>query len=152
MVEVSSDRSGMMVRVLEDLEIPDEELTFTTSRSSGPGGQNVNKVNTRVTLLFDVGTSPSLSEEQRQIVGMHLSGRINREGVLRVTSQRHRTQLANREATVARFAELLREALIEEPERIPPTIPERAKQKRTKAKRHRSRLKRERSLDISDED
>jgi len=139
-----------MVRILEDLDIPGGELTFTTSRSSGPGGQNVNKVNTRVTLLFEV-ESPSLSEQQRQAVRTRLAGRINREGVLRVVSQRHRTQLANRETAVQRFADLLREALAEEPERVPVRLPETVNEKRLEAKRRRSRTKRERIVDLDEE-
>ncbi len=139
-----------MVRILEDLDIPEGELTFTTSRSSGPGGQNVNKVNTRVTLLFEV-ESPSLSEQQRQAVRTRLAGRINREGVLRVVSQRHRTQLANRETAVQRFADLLREALAEEPERVPVRLPETVNEKRLEAKRRRSRTKRERIVDLDEE-
>ena len=139
-----------MVPILEDLDIPGGELTFTTSRSSGPGGQNVNKVNTRVTLLFEV-ESPSLSEQQRQAVRTRLAGRINREGVLRVVSQRHRTQLANRETAVQRFADLLREALAEEPERVPVRLPETVNEKRLEAKRRRSRTKRERIVDLDEE-
>lgn len=139
-----------MVRILEDLDIPEGELTFTTSRSSGPGGQNVNKVNTRVTLLFEV-ESPSLSEQQRQAVRTRLAGRINREGVLRVVSQRHRTQLANRETAVQRFADLLREAFAEEPERVPVRLPETVNEKRLEAKRRRSRTKRERIVDLDEE-
>ncbi|MBN1629148.1 MAG: aminoacyl-tRNA hydrolase [Thermoleophilia bacterium] len=140
-----------MVRVLDDLEIPDEELTFTTSRSGGPGGQNVNKVSTRVTLLFDVGKSTALSAQQRELLRDRLSGRINREGVLRVVSQRHRTQLANREAVVERFARLVREGLTPAPERVPVQAPEWVDRKRLEAKRRRSRLKRERSLDATEE-
>ncbi len=141
-----------MVHVLDDLDIPEEELAFVTSRSSGPGGQNVNKVSTRVTLLFDVERSPSLTAEQREVLRRRLPGRINREGVLRVVSQRHRTQLANREAAVGRFVDLLREALTEAPERIPMEVPERVKQKRLEEKRRRSRLKRERTVDYGAED
>ena len=91
-----------MVRVTDDMEIADTELVFNMSRSSGPGGQNVNKVNTRVTLLFDLEGSTSLSAEQRALVRQRLPGRISKEGVLRVVSQRHRTQLANRDAVSAR--------------------------------------------------
>jgi len=140
-----------MVRILEDLDIPDGELAFTTSRSSGPGGQNVNKVNTRVTLLFDVDASPYLSAEQRQVLRTRLAGRINREGILRVVSQRHRTQLANRETAVQRFVDLLREALAEEPERIPVKLPETVNEKRLEAKRRRSRTKRDRVVDLDEE-
>jgi ribosome-associated protein len=141
-----------MVQVLEDLEIPDGELTFTTSRSSGPGGQNVNKLSTRVTLLFDVDGSASLTPEQQGLLRQRLPGRINKEGILRVVSQRHRTQLANRDAAVRRFADLLREALSETPERIPVQVPERVKERRLEEKRRRGRLKRERAAALNDED
>lgn len=87
-----------MVQVAENLVIPDGELTFVADRSSGPGGQNVNKVNTRVTLLFDVEGSTVLSAQQRMLLRQRLSGRIGKTGILRVVSQRHRTQLANRAA------------------------------------------------------
>ena len=136
-----------MVQVLEDLEIPDEELDFATSRSSGPGGQNVNKVNTRVTLLFYVDRSPALSPKQRELLHSRLGGRINRVGVLRVVSQRHRTQLANRDAAVERFVRLLRDALTEKPKRIPPAVPRQARARRLEEKRRRGGLKRERSVD-----
>ncbi len=141
-----------MVHVNQELDIPESELTFVTSRSSGPGGQNVNKVDTRVTLLFDVGASASLTDEQRRRVFERLAGRINREGILRVVSQRHRTQSANREAVVSRFAGLLRDTLMEERERIPVTVPAGANERRLAEKRHRKRIKRERSLDPSQED
>jgi ribosome-associated protein len=137
-----------MVHVLEDLEIPDEELSFSTSRSSGPGGQNVNKVNTRVSVLFDVDRSAALSSEQRERVREHLASRVSREGVLRVSSQRHRTQLANREAAVARLAELLRRALSGKPERIPVAVSKAAKKRRLEEKRRRGSLKKERTLDL----
>jgi hypothetical protein len=71
---------------------------------------------------------------------------------LRVVSQRHRTQLANREAVVGRFIDLLREALTEAPERIPAKVPERIKQKWLEEKRRQSRLKRERTVDYGAED
>ena len=134
-----------MVQVLEDLEIPDDELSFATSRSSGPGGQNVNKVNTRVSVLFDVDRSPALSEEQRELLHDRLGGRISRAGVLRVVSQRHRTQLANRDAAVERLVNLLRDALTEQPKRLRVRMPKAAKEKRLEEKRRRAGLKRERS-------
>ena len=137
---------------VDGVDIPEEEFLYTTSRSSGPGGQNVNKVSTRVTLLFDVNRSPSLSEEQRELVMRRLGGRINREGVLRVVSQRHRTQSANREAAVARFAALLEEVLTEAPERVPTKVPTQVNERRLEDKRHRSRVKQARALDVTDEE
>jgi len=134
-----------MVQVLEDLEIPDDELEFATSRSSGPGGQNVNKVNTRVTVLFNVEESAALSPEQRALVRERLAGRMSRAGVLRVVSQRHRTQLANRDAALERFGQLLREALAPAAERIPSAVPQQARERRLEEKRRRGSLKRERS-------
>ena len=135
-----------MVQVLDNLEIPDEGLEFATSRSSGPGGQNVNKVNTRVTLLFDVDRSAALSEDQRSLLRERLGGRISRAGIMRVVSQKHRTQLANRDAAVERFTMLLREALSEKPERVPVRVPRAVKERRLDEKRRRGSLKRGRTL------
>jgi ribosome-associated protein len=137
---------------IDALEIPDDELEFTTSRSSGPGGQNVNKVSTRVTLLWDVQHSASLSDQEREAVRNRLGGRINRNGILRVVSQRHRTQSANREAALARFADLISEALTEAPERVPTDVPMLVNKRRLEDKRRRSRVKQTRTVDLSDED
>lgn len=141
-----------MVRITDDLDIPEAELGSTTSRSSGPGGQNVNKVNTRVTLLWDVKSSPSLSEEQRVLLLERLGGRINKDGVLQVSSQRHRTQHANKEAASARLAELVAGALSEESPRVPTSVPPSSNRRRLQEKRRHSRLKRERSTDYEVEE
>lgn len=133
-----------MVEINPELAVPDSELEIRTSRSGGPGGQNVNKLETRVTVRFDVLGSPSLSEEQRELIRDRLGTRISRAGVLQVSSQRHRTQAANREAAVARLAELLAAALTPEAERRPTRVPKAAKRRRLEDKRRRSQLKRER--------
>jgi ribosome-associated protein len=101
-----------MIRINDSLSIPRHEISFTFSRSGGPGGQNVNKLSTRATLLFDVNRSRSLSDGQRARIRERLGTRISGGGILRVTSRRHRSQRANREAAEERFAELLREALV----------------------------------------
>ena len=125
--------------------IGDEELLFKASRSSGPGGQNVNKVNTRVTLLFDVVKSPSLTSTQKARVVAKLATRIDKRGILRVVSQKGRTQEANRQAARERLAELLAAALTRPPIRKKTRVPAGAKERRLKEKKLRSTLKQQRS-------
>ncbi len=125
-----------MIQVTSQVSIPEEELRFTASRSSGPGGQNVNKLNTKVTLWFDVVNSLSLSEDQK---------RVSSKGVLRLVSQRGRTQAANREAVLRRFVELLGDALRPQRTRKRTRIPRAAKESRLRQKLHRGLLKRQRA-------
>ncbi|MFC1813658.1 alternative ribosome rescue aminoacyl-tRNA hydrolase ArfB [Thermodesulfobacteriota bacterium] len=136
------------IKITDQLSISFNELRFTASPSSGPGGQNVNKVNTRVTLWFDVANSPSLSELQKQLVQNHLPTRINKVGVLRVVSQKHRSQSLNRGTAIERFVSLLRESLLEVTPRKKTTVSEAAKQRRLAEKKHRSRIKQNRSKAI----
>jgi ribosome-associated protein len=135
-----------MVTINDNLTIPDDELSFEYARSSGPGGQNVNKVNTKVTLRFDVAASPSLTVEQRGMISRKLCTRITKDGVLRITSQRHRTQRANQEAVVERFVELVRDALVRRRKRRKTKIPRVAYERRLQEKKRRSALKRERGI------
>jgi len=134
-----------MVTISDDLQIPDAELTFRYSRSSGPGGQNVNKVATKVTLLFDVRSSPSLTEGQRALLGQRLANRISKDGVLHVTSERHRTRSANQRDVVSRFQNLLADALHQRTPRKKTMVPAASRRRRIEAKRRRSEVKRQRS-------
>jgi len=134
-----------MIKITDDLLIPEDALSFTASRSSGPGGQHVNKSSTRVTLRFEVLGSPSLSAEQKALLLTRLSTRVNKDGVLRVVAQKHRSQSANRELAVARFAELLRAALKRTSPRHPTRVPKAARNRRLEEKKHRGRVKRDRS-------
>jgi ribosome-associated protein len=134
-----------MFEVAAGVSIPEWELTFTASRSGGPGGQNVNKVATRVTVAFDLVRSPSLSRDQKARIRERLASRINRDGVLRVVSQRHRTQAANRRAAVERLAELLRAALAEEEPRVATRPSRSARDRRVAEKKLHGRRKAERA-------
>lgn len=134
-----------MLPITDDIAIPDSELSFTASRSSGPGGQNVNKVSTRVTLRFDLEASPQLTAEQKERIRERLATRVSKQGVLSVSAQRERSQSANREAATERFVELLRAALEVDPERRPTRVPRGVERRRLENKRRRSRVKRQRS-------
>ncbi|HNY80531.1 MAG: alternative ribosome rescue aminoacyl-tRNA hydrolase ArfB [Sedimentisphaerales bacterium] len=134
-----------MLDIVGGVQISESELLFKASRSSGPGGQNVNKLNTRMTLLFDVGGSAGLSDEQKRRVRSALATRIDKQGILRVISQRFRTQQANRQAAIERFVRLLAEALTPQPVRRETKVPAGARQRRLEDKKHRGRLKQQRS-------
>ena len=131
-------------RITPSVRIPLSELSFTFSRSSGRGGQHVNKVNSRVTLWFDVQGSQSLTAEQKELIFRRLAGRINRQGMLRIDAERRRSQGANREDAVSRFTSLLRGALHVNRTRRRTKPTRAAKQRRLQAKKHRSLLKKQR--------
>ncbi len=88
------------------------ELHFRTSRSSGAGGQHVNKTETKVEVLFDIGTSAGLNEEEKAMITSRLAGRINDEGILIMSSQKSRSQLFNKEDVIERLQSHLEKALI----------------------------------------
>ncbi|MEN6423790.1 MAG: alternative ribosome rescue aminoacyl-tRNA hydrolase ArfB [Phycisphaerales bacterium] len=139
-----------MIEIADKVFIAEGELTFKASRSGGPGGQNVNKLNTRVMVLFDVAGSPCLTEEHKQRIRSRLSTRMDKQGVLRIVSQKHRSQDANRQAAMERLRELLREALKSQSIRKKTKAPAGAKEKRLKAKKHRSDVKRHRQVTRED--
>jgi len=133
--------------------IPEDEFVFIASRSSGPGGQNVNKVNTKVELQFNVQDSACLSAQEKELIQRKLKSRINSSGVLIVRSQSERTQLRNRKNALDKLLILLSGALTERPERKPtgPTIKSQAE--RIDEKRKRGKIKKLRKdTDISDND
>ena len=123
------------------LKIPESELDFRFTRSSGPGGQNVNKVATRVELMFDVARSPSLEERQRARLRRILAGAIDTTGVLHLASQESRSQWKNRVDVVEKFIRMLTRALAPQQRRIP-TRPTRTSRKvRARRKQARSATK-----------
>ena len=141
---IGSEINDMIV-ITDDIFICEDELIFKASRSGGPGGQNVNKVNTRITLFFDVANCESFSDVQKRRILSRLATRADKNGLVRVASQRFRTQKANRRAAVERLQQLLAEALKTRPVRKKTKIPYAAKQRRLEEKRRRSLLKRQRA-------
>ncbi|MEX0967213.1 MAG: alternative ribosome rescue aminoacyl-tRNA hydrolase ArfB [Bacteroidia bacterium] len=111
------------------------ELTFQTSRSGGKGGQNVNKVESRVELLFDVEASQLLTSTQKQQIKEKLGNRINSEGILKLASESQRSQIQNKKLVVERFYDLLEKALRKRKRRVPTKVPRSVKEKRLREKR-----------------
>ena len=97
--------------MIADIDKLIDECTFTTVRSSGSGGQNVNKVETKVSLLFDVNGSQVLTDEQKAIVFSKLKNRINKDGVLQLSAESERTQGMNKKAVIEKFAAAIQKAL-----------------------------------------
>lgn len=122
--------------------LPEAELQFRASRSSGPGGQHVNQSSTRVEVLWNVRESRSLSPELRERILQRLAGRIDRRGVLRVVASSRRSQLQNRKAAIRRLAALIEDALRGAKPRVPTAPPERARRARIESKRKRAEIKR----------
>jgi ribosome-associated protein len=138
------------LRINENLSIPISELRFRTSRSGGAGGQNVNRVETKVELLFDVEKSPSLSAEHKQRVFQVLRSHMDREGVLHLESQETRSQLQNRELVIERFIRLLHQALKPIKKRRPTKPPSASKEERLEEKKRRKHAKKSRQKVTSD--
>ena len=130
-----------MIRITERISIDEAELDESFVRSSGPGGQNVNKLSTAVQLRFDVRQSPSLPNDVAVRL-MRLAGkRLTKDGVIVIVAQRHRTQERNRADALERLVELIREAAV-------PPVPRRAtkptgasKKQRLESKKRRSGIK-----------
>ena len=130
-----------MIRITDNISIADSELQESFIRSSGPGGQNVNKLSTAVQLRFDVRRSPSLPNDVA-IRMMRLAGkRITKDGVLVIVAQTHRTQERNRAEAMERLVALIREAAVRPVKRIATKPTKASKQKRLEGKKVRSNIK-----------
>lgn len=133
--------SGLFVN--HRITIPENELEESFIRSSGPGGQNVNKVSSAVQLRFNVLTSLCLTDWARE--GLLRGEKLTREGVLVITAQRFREQDRNRADARERLVEIIRRAAIPQKMRRETTVPKSSKKKRLDGKKHRARIKQDRS-------
>lgn len=129
------------------LSIPLSEIHFRFARSGGPGGQNVNKVETRVELLFDVLHSPSLTTHQRNVLVHELGSKIDSGGLLHIIAQASRSQWQNRELAVSKFVEILQKALTPRKRRVKTKATRAAKERRLEGKKRRGAIKQTRKFE-----
>jgi len=131
----------MAIRITDEISIDENEIVESFVRSSGPGGQNVNKLSTAVQLRFDVRHSASLPNDVAVRL-MRLSGkRLTKEGVLVIVAQNHRTQERNRAEALERLIALVRQASVRPEKRIPTKPSKASREKRLEGKKVRSNIK-----------
>jgi ribosome-associated protein len=140
-----------VLQIIPSVEIPLSELRFRTSRSSGPGGQNVNKLETRVELMFDVIKSPSLSDDRRTRILATLGTRVDAKGTLHLSSQKSRSQWENKQLVIERFVSVLRSALRIGKKRIKTSPSVGSKERRVQAKKRHGQKKKMRKVNHDDE-
>ena len=130
-----------MIRITDRISIDEGELEESFVRSSGPGGQNVNKLSTAVQLRFDARRSPSLPNDVSVRLQRLAGKRLTREGVIVIIAQRHRTQERNREDARERLFEWIRQAAIPPTPRRATRPPKASREKRLESKKHRATIK-----------
>lgn len=136
--------TGRGIKVARNVTIPPDELEFTFLPSGGPGGQHANRSSTKVVLAWDVDASRAVGPRQKQRIRTALRSRIDSAGVLRLSSDKHRSQLRNRDEVTRRLADLVARALRPAKPRTATTPTPASRDRRIRDKRERSQIKRAR--------
>ena len=133
--------------------IPETEVRFEFSRSGGPGGQNVNKLNTKARVIFDLWQSKVFTSDQKRTIFQHpdVQRCTRADGLIVRTAQEHRTQEMNKKAALAKLNDLIQSALTPETERIPTDAPDSVERNRRRDKEARARSKQDRRQDYRKE-
>jgi ribosome-associated protein len=135
-----------MIQISGTVSIDENELSFTSARSSGPGGQHVNKVNSKVILTYPLDKIIGTSSKQEDLIREKLKSYIISEHFIRVISQKHRSQYANRLDALERLQTLLKNSLKERKRRKKTSIPRAAKEQRLQDKKKRAQIKQGRRI------
>jgi ribosome-associated protein len=138
------------LEVNSSLTIPEAELGVRATRSSGAGGQHVNKTSSRIEITWNVRESKAISDEQRAILSDRLASRISADGSIRVVASEMRSQRQNRERAEVRLADLISRALTPRKKRKPTRRPRSADEARLASKKLHSKKKLERKRDVLD--
>lgn len=133
------------IPIKNGIVIPYHELEITTSRSGGPGGQHVNKTETRVTIRWNVKETSALSQNLKERVLKNLESRLTSDGDLIIHNRESRSQLQNKKNALEQLAEIIRKALFVPKKRMKTKVPKKAKEKRLKEKKRKSEIKKGRS-------
>ncbi len=136
------------IDISPSLHIPLSELVFRTSRSTGPGGQNVNKLETRVELLFDLVHSRSIDQQNRERLMKNLGRFLHSDGTISIVVQESRSQWQNKQLAIDRLTVLLRSAMVVRKKRVATKPTLNARESRLRGKRIRSERKRLRKADL----
>ena len=123
-----------------------KELTYKTARSSGAGGQNVNKVETSVTVMWNIAGTEFFKEEEKELIALKLKNRINLEGILQLTVSESRTQLQNKKIATEKILDLVNKSLVKPKLRKPTKPSKRQVEKRIQAKKQLSEKKENRKF------
>ncbi len=140
-----------MIKIKNKISLDEKEVKFEFIRSSGPGGQNVNKVSTAVQLRFNIIKSKSINNDIKSLLVQKLKNKMNNEGEVIITARRFRTQEKNRVDAIDRLIKLLSTALEKKKKRIPTKATKSSQEERLKRKKKRSEIKKRRGGKISPE-